>query len=163
MRGAVPSDDDRGMETAAHPRRRIDRALLMSVLTGCSIVLTLLTGLVVGWFAIDLQLFGDTPDAEDHEAGAGGYGAATVVLLLGAVALRRYATASWQLPCTLLCAVVVGLLTVRAVADAMAAEDPGPGINHWWDGAGGVLACPWTWWLVALGIRALLPRRGVSG
>jgi hypothetical protein len=151
------------MDTAVHRRPRIDRTLLVSVLTGCSVALTALTGLVVGWFAVGFQIGGSRADADDYAVAAGAYGATTLAVLLGALALRRWATTSWQLPVTLVVAVVPGLLTVRAVADASMAE-PGSGMNSWWDGAGGVLACPWVWWLVAVGVRALASGdRRVSG
>jgi hypothetical protein len=151
------------MDTAVHRRPRIDRTLLVSVLTGCSVALTALTGLVVGWFAVGFQIGGSRADADDYAVAAGAYGATTLAVLLGALALRRWATTSWQLPVTLVVAVVPGLLTVRAVADASTAQ-PGSGMNSWWDGAGGVLACPWVWWLVAVGVRALASGdRRVSG
>ena len=152
------------MDTAVHRRPRLDRTLLVSVVTGCSVALTALTGLVVGWFAVGFQLAGSRADAADHTVAAGAYGATLLLLLLGALALRRWATTSWQLPVTLVVGVVPGLLMVRAVADASMAE-PGSGTNGWWDGAGGVLACPWAWWLVAVGVRALASGdlRRVSG
>jgi hypothetical protein len=151
------------MDTAVHRRPRIDRTLLVSVLTGCSVALTALTGLVAGWFAVGFQIGGSRADADDYAVAAGAYGATTLAVLLGALALRRWATTSWQLPVTLVVAVVPGLLTVRAVADASTAQ-PGSGMNSWWDGAGGVLACPWVWWLVAVGVRALASGdRRVSG
>jgi hypothetical protein len=118
---------------------------------------------VVGWFAVGFQIGGSRADADDYAVAAGAYGATTLAVLLGALALRRWATTSWQLPVTLVVAVVPGLLTVRAVADASMAE-PGAGMNSWWDGAGGVLACPWVWWLVAVGVRSLVAGdRRVSG
>jgi hypothetical protein len=151
------------MDTAVRRRPRIDRTLLVSVLTGCSVALTALTGLVAGWFAVGFQIGGSRADADDYAVAAGAYGATTLAVLLGALALRRWATTSWQLPVTLVVAVVPGLLTVRAVADASTAQ-PGSGMNSWWDGAGGVLACPWVWWLVAVGVRALASGdRRVSG
>nr|WP_297415607.1 hypothetical protein [uncultured Nocardioides sp.] len=141
-------------DTTGHRRPRVDRTLLVGVLTGCSVALTALTGLVVGWFAVTFQI-GGRADADDYAVAAGAYGATTLALLLGAVAFRRWATTTWQLPVTLVLAIVPGLLAVRAVADATHAE-PGIAMNGWWDGAGGVLACPWTWWLVAVGVRALV-------
>jgi hypothetical protein len=148
--------------TTGHRRPRVDRTLLVSALTGVSVVLTALTGLVVGWFAVAFQI-GSRADADDYAVAAGAYGATTLALLLGAVAFRRWATTTWQLPVTLVLAIVPGLLAVRAVADATHA-DPGVGMSTWWDGAGGVLACPWTWWLVAVGVRALVTGdRRVSG
>ena len=164
MRTAGSGRDDRRMETAVHRRPRIDRTLLVGVLTGCGVVLTALTGLVVGWFAVGFQIGGSGADADDYAVAAGAYGATTLVLLLGALAFRRWSTTTWQLPVTLVVAVVLGLLTVRAIADASSAE-PGYGMNTWWDGAGGVLACPWAWWLVAVGVRALVSgdTRRVSG
>jgi hypothetical protein len=146
---------DTHRHTTGHRRSRTDRTLLVSVLTGCSVVLTTLTGLVVGWVPVGFQIAGSRADSDDYAVAAGAYGATTLALLLGAVAFRRWATTTWQLPVTLVLAIVPGLLAVRAVADATHAE-PGFGMNSWWDGAGGVLACPWTWWLVAVGVRALV-------
>lgn len=150
-------------DSIRHRRPRTDRTLLVSVLTGCSVVLTALTGLVLGWFSVGFQIAGSTADAGDYAVAAGAYGATTTALLLGAVAFRRWATATWQLPVTLVLAIVPGLLAVRAVADATHAES-GFGTMSWWDGVGGVLVCPWTWWLVAVGVRALVTGdRRVSG
>ncbi len=145
-----------GMETETLPTPNVARRTLVSVLTGGAVALTIPTGLVVGWFAIHLQFFGAVPSASDHAVGAGAYGAATAALLLGALGLQRYGTAVWQLPITLVGAAVLGLLTVTATSDALTSDQVGSATNHWWDGAGGVLACPWTWWLLFVGIRALL-------
>ncbi len=166
MRGGSRPSQAVGMQTdtvpPSPPVQSTARRTLLSVLTGSAVVLTFLTGLVVGWLAINLQFFGARPSAEDYEVGAGAYGAATAALLLGAVGLRRYGTAPWQLPLTLVLAVVPGILTVSAVSGASVNDDAGPGINHWWDGAGGVLACPWTWWLLFVGVRAILGTRPVG-
>jgi hypothetical protein len=126
--------------------------LLASVLLGCCVALTLATGLVVGWFATELMLFGARPTAEDHQVAAGAYGAAAAALLLGAVALRVHGTTRWQVPVSLASAALLALLTVSSAMDAATSSEPGSGINHWWDGAGGVLACPWTWPLVVTGV-----------
>jgi hypothetical protein len=149
------------METTAHPsvtRRR----LLVSVLLGCCVVLTALTGVVVGWFATHLFFFGAQPTGEDHQVAAGAYGAAAAALVLGGLALRVHGTTRWQTPLAFAAAGLLALLTLSSVLDAAKATEPGSGINHWWDGAGGVLACPWTWPLVVAGLLAPFRRRSAE-
>jgi hypothetical protein len=149
------------METITRPT--VTRGhLLASVLLGCCVVLTAVTGLVVGWFATHLFFFGAQPTAEDHRVAAGAYGAAAGSLLLGAVALRVHGTTRWQLPMTLAAAALLTLLTLSSVLDAATGSDPGSAVNHWWDGAGGVLACPWTWPLVVMGLLAPFRSRGAA-
>jgi uncharacterized membrane protein YeaQ/YmgE (transglycosylase-associated protein family) len=159
MRTDARAADAGGMRTTTAQPSVTRRHLLASVLLGCCVVLTLLTGLVVGWFATELMFFGARPTAEDHQVAAGAYGASAAALLLGALALRVHGTTRWQVPVAFISAAVLAWLTVSSAIDAAAGSDPGSGINHWWDGAGGVLACPWTWPLVAMGLLAPVHRR----
>lgn len=157
MRPARCRADHEDMTTFTTPpvtRRR----LLASVLLGCCVALTLPTGLVVGWFATELQFFGAQPSAEDHAMAAGAYGAGAAALLLGALALRAHGTTRWQVPVALAAAGLLTYLAVSSAVDATTSSDPGPGTDHWWDGAGAVLVCPWTWPLVLLGLLAPLRR-----
>ena len=59
-------------------------------------------------------------------------------------------------------AAVLLVLTLSSVSEAAASAEAGPGIDGWQDGAGGVLACPWTWPLVLLALYEPLRRRPVS-
>ena len=147
------------METTTAPPSVTRLHLLASVLLGICVVLTVLTGLVVGWLATALMFFGARPTAEDHQVAAGAYGAAAAALLLGAVALRVHGTTRWQVPVSLTSAGVLALLALSSAMEAASSSDPGSGVNQWWDGAGGVLACRWTWPLVVLGLLAAFQRR----
>jgi purine-cytosine permease-like protein len=147
------------METTTDEPPATRGRLTASVLLGCCVALTLPTGLVVGWFATELMLFGAHPTAEDHQVAAGAYGAAAAALLLGAVALRVHGTTRWQVPVALASAGLLAALALSSAMDAATSSEPGSGINHWWDGAGGVLACPWTWPLVVMGVLAPFRRR----
>jgi hypothetical protein len=120
------------------------------------VVLTVPTGFVVGYGPIWLQFFGSSPDAEDYQVSAGGYVAAAVVLLLGVVAALAHRGPRWV-------AVVGGgfglvylLLALGSWRSAVRASDPGPGIDTALDGAGGVLAMPWTWPVVVLAAAGCL-------
>lgn len=159
MRKRSRAADPEDMEKTHTPATVTRRHLLASVLLGSCVVLTVPTGLVVGWFATQLMFFGARPTAEDHQVAAGAYGAAGVALLLGALALRVHGTTRWQVPVALGSAGLLAWLSLSSAMDAAASSSPGSGINHWWDGAGGVLACPWTWPLLALGILAPFQRR----
>jgi hypothetical protein len=159
MRGRARPADPEGMETTTAHSTVTRGHLLAGVLLGCCVVLTLLTGLVVGWLATELMFFGAQPTAEDHQVAAGAYGAAAVALLLGAVALRVHGTTRWQVPIALASAGLLTWLALSSAWDAATNSDPGSGTNHWWDGAGGVLACPWTWPLVVMGLLAPCHRR----
>jgi hypothetical protein len=81
--------------------------------------------------------------------------------VLGGLALRVHGTTRWQTPLAFAAAGLLALLTLSSVLDVARAGQPGSGINHWWDGAGGVLACPWVWPLVVAGLLA--PLRARSG
>ncbi len=159
MRPTDHAPDPGVMETTTDEPPATRGRLAASVLLGCCVALTLPTGLVVGWFATELMLFGARPTAEDHQVAAGAYGAAAAALLLGAVALRVHGTTRWQVPVSLASAALLALLTLSSAMDAATSSETGSGINHWWDGAGGVLACPWTWPLVVMGVLALFRRR----
>lgn len=159
MRPGDRRPDPGAMETATDEPPATRGRLAASVLLGCCVALTLPTGLVVGWLATELMFFGARPTAEDHQVAAGAYGAAAVALALGAVALRVHGTTRWQVPVSLASAAVLAWLAMSSAMDAAASSEPGSGINHWWDGAGGVLACPWTWPLVVMGVLAPFRRR----
>jgi hypothetical protein len=115
------------------------------------VLLTVLTGLVLGWFAVSFQLFGDRPDADDYASAAGAYGAAAVVLVIGARAVAHGAAPRWVLVTAVAGAGLFTVLLLSAVSD-MAAAEPGAATAGWREGAFGVLGCPWAWPLVVLGL-----------
>jgi hypothetical protein len=171
MRTSYRAADAGGMSSAPLRTRSSiwgSAAFRRGLVLGTSIVLTTLTGLVIGWFAVAFQFFGETADAEDYEMATGAYSSAALLLSLGAVAACGWGAPRWQL---LLALGSAGLLTILALdaASSIASADPGAGINSWIDGAGGVAACAWTWPLVVLGLwkgvtfcrvgRELLPVR----
>ena len=163
MRGATPARDPRGMTpddrtstpapSASNLRRRMG-ALGPAILAGCSVA-TALTALVIGWFLINFHLMGETADAEDYTAAAAAYGAGALLLVLGAVDAwaRRYA--EWVRWVAALPAGLIALLAASAASRVPGAE-PGSGFTHWYDGAAGLLACPWTWPLVIMPVATLL-------
>ena len=120
-----------------------------------AVVATILNGLVVGWFAVYFQLFGESADAEDHRVAAGGYGAAAGVLLLAVVGLLTHRLPRWLAGVALAAAAGLGVLARGALETARHAEpDPLP-INTVWDGIGGVLWTPWSWALIGLALHGL--------
>lgn len=120
-----------------------------------AVTATILNGIVVGYGAIWFQLFGDTADAEDYSVSAGGYGAAAVVLALAVPAILGHRGPRWLVWPTGVAAVVLGFLAARSVDASARAAQSGFPINTAWDGIGGVIWAPWTWALVALGVRGL--------
>ena len=141
------------------------RGRLVTFLLGTCIVLTAVTGVVVGWFAVHLQLFGEVADADDYAVASGAYGAGAAVLLFGGVAAWSRRSPPSMVAFAVVAAGALTVLAVSAAASGASAE-PGSGYNHWWDGAGGVVACPWTWPLVVLGAFGVFRGRGrddVSG
>lgn len=114
--------------------------------------LTIATGFVVGYGAIWLQFFGDSPDREDYQVSSGGYAAAAVVLAFAVAALLGHRGPRWVTASALLFAALYALLAATSARDATRSADPGPGISNAFDGVGGVLAMPWTWPLVVLGV-----------
>jgi len=75
----------------------INRVWVLRLALGLCLVLTALSGLVIGWLAAAFQLFGESADAEDHEVAAGAYAASAVVLVLGAFVARGSRAPRWQL------------------------------------------------------------------
>lgn len=140
----------------------INRVWVLRLALGLCLVLTALSGLVIGWLAVAFQLFGESADAEDYDVAAGAYAASAVVLVLGAFVARGSRAPRWQLVWALGWAAVLVVLTLSSVSEASAMLDRGPGINGWKDGVGGALACPWTWPLVLLGLYEPLRRRPVT-
>jgi len=160
MRTPHHSTDADVMNPSTKPVRRhfLTRAAFWRNLAlGAGIPLTALTGLVVGWFSIHFQFFGDTADTDDYEMALGGYGAAAVALLLGALAAWRWHAPRWQVHLALVSGAMLVLLGAAALSE-MATAEPGWGLNGWIDGAGGVLGCPWTWPLVVLAVWGVFGR-----
>jgi hypothetical protein len=121
-------------------------------------VLTILNALVVGWVSVWFQLFGETADREDYLVSAGGYAAGAVAGALGLLALRRLQVTSWVFWLSAAGVTCLLPLALSSYSSARSTDDRGPGINGWVDGAGGVLALPWTWVVVVLGLLALVGR-----
>lgn len=116
---------------------------------------TTLNGILVGYGAIWLQLFGETADAEDYRVSAGGYGAAVVVLMLAVPAILTHQAPRCLVWPVGVAAVVLALLAANSIAASVQAEPVSAPMNTVWDGIGGVLWAPWTWALIALGIHGL--------
>lgn len=145
------------MSTTAHPatgpaHQQRRNPLLLDLGWSAAVLLTALSGFAWAWFAVSFQLFGDTSDREDYLVAAGSHAATAGVLLLGAVALVAYHGPRWLVAAASTVGALDVMLALGARADAAAAGDPGPGLNTAWDGVGGILAAPWTWPLVVLGL-----------
>jgi hypothetical protein len=130
----------------------LTRAIWTNVVLAVGIVLTALTGVVVGYGPVWFQIGGSGPDAEDYRVSAGGYAAAAVVLLVSLLAVVAFRGARVLLAGTSVAAALLAVLAVRSLRLAAGAYDPGPGMNTALDGIGGVVAMPWTWVLVVLGL-----------
>jgi hypothetical protein len=140
------------------------RRWVPAVVLGCTL-LSLLTGLVVGWFSVWFQI-GARADREDYLVAVGGYGAGALVGLVGLASLWRLAVRGWPFIFVAGGVVLLALLALRSLGSAAAHEKVGIVVNNWWDGAGGVLACPWTWPPLVLGVLAAVgrgPRRALTG
>lgn len=116
------------------------------------IVGTALNGLVVGYGAIWFQLFGERADRSDYLVSAGGYGAAAGVLVFAAVGVAGLGGPVWAGRVSASLAVALAVLAVRSAGIAAGLPDDHDS-NGPLDGAGGVLALPWTWPLLVAGIR----------
>lgn len=129
----------------------LTRAIWTNVVLAAGIVLTALTGFVVGYGSVWFQFEGG-PDAEDYRVSAGGYAAAAVVLVAAIPAVVAFRGAGVLLPGTAVVAALYLVLAVRSARLAAVAEERGPGMNTALDGIGGVVAMPWAWFLVILGV-----------
>ena len=123
----------------------------MTACLAACVLLTILTGLVLGWFAVWFQLLGDRPDADDYASAAGAYGAAALVLVVGTGALTGRAAPRWVLVAAVAAAGLFTVLLLSSISDMTAAEPSTAGAG-WQEGAFGVLGCPWVWPLVVLGL-----------
>ena len=121
-----------------------------------AVVATALGGVVVGYGVLWLQLFGETPDAEDYTVSAGGYGAAAAVLALAVPAVLGFRGPRWLAFPAGVSAALLGLLALGSASAASGAVRDDRPIDTVWDGVGGVLWAPWTWVLVVLGVRAVV-------
>ena len=120
-----------------------------------AVVATALNGVIVGYGAIWLQLFGDSADAEDYAVSAGGYGAAAFVLVLAIPAIMTHRAPRWLAWLAGASAAALGLLAVDSAQASARAEPVSSPLNTAWDGIGGVVWAPWTWVLVVLGLQGL--------
>ena len=132
------------------------RVIWVNVALGVCVVLTVLTGLVVGYGVVWFQIGGSTPDAEDYQISAGGYAAAAALLAVSLPALLAYRSARWLVIGASWFASLYLVLAVRSTVLAAEVDDPGPGINTALDGVGGVVGLPWAWVLVLLGLTGAL-------
>ena len=132
------------------------RRWIPALLAACEL-LSLLTGLVVGWFSVWFQI-GGRADREDYLVAASGYAAGAVVVLLGLPALARLGVRGWVFAIGVVGVGLCAVLAVWAAVRGSGMEQVGVTISPWYDGAGGVLACPWTWPPVVLGVLALVGR-----
>jgi hypothetical protein len=121
-------------------------------------LLTIATGFVVGYVSVWFQLFGETADREDYLVSMGGYAAGAAAGLIGLLSLRRLAVAPWVFWMCCIGALCLVPLALASYTSAQSAERDSVVISPWTDGAGGVLACPWVWVVVVLGLLALLGR-----
>lgn len=120
-----------------------------------AVIAIVVNGVVVGYGAVWLQLFGDVADAEDYAVSAGGYGAAAFVLAWAVPAILAHGGPRWLVWPTGASAVVLGVMSARSAELSMQEERTAAPIGTAWDGIGGVLWAPWAWVLVALGIHGL--------
>jgi len=120
-----------------------------------AVAVSALNGVAVGYGAIWLQFFGDSPDAADYRMSAGGYGAAAVVLALAVPAMLARGGPRWLVLPTVVTACVLGVLAGGSALRATEAEEPSRAYDGAWDGIAGVLWGPWTWVLLALGVQGL--------
>ncbi|WP_162794541.1 hypothetical protein [Nocardioides houyundeii] len=123
----------------------------------CAVPPTLLNGLVVGYGSLWFLIGGSTPDAGDYALSTGGYAAAALVLALAVPALLGHGGSGWLIAIATVCA---PLLTVLALTSAVSwFRTPTPHA-YWtfWDGVGAVLWGPWTWLLLAVGVRQIWVR-----
>lgn len=132
------------------------RRWLPALLLG-GLLATFLNGIVVGYGVLWFQLFGEQPDREDYLVSFGGYAAAALVMLVGMAALRRLGAAEWVRALVVVLAVLLALLAVGSLTTGLSMEESSP-MQHWWDGAGGVVLLPWAWLPLALGALALVGR-----
>jgi hypothetical protein len=138
-----------------------DRFLGAAAAWWVAVVLTVLNVVVLGAFAVHFQLFGETADRADYLTAAGAHGSGAVLMAvaaLGAPGLHSRLTAVAG-------ACVFALLAVSSYQDSHRAADEGLTFGGLDDGAGGVLALPWTWLLVIISVRRtvhLVARRGIA-
>ncbi len=130
----------------------------LGVALGICIVLTALSGVAIGWWAkLAIAAY---PSAQQQSQAAGAYGAAALVLMLGAAALVDYGTTRWQTWMALTAAAVMLWLTASAAPSIGHASPSRFDDGSWVDGALWVLACPWTWPLIVVGM-AVVSRRSL--
>lgn len=127
------------------------RAIWSNVVLAVCVVMTVLTGFVVGYGAIWFQV-GGVADAEDYQVSAGGYATAAVLLAISLPALVAFRGPRWLLLGASWFSALYVVLGARSALLASDTDDPGPGINTALDGVGGVIGMPWAWPLLLLGV-----------
>ena len=118
-----------------------------------AVIVTALNGVLVGYGAIWLQFFGDSPDAGDYLVSAGGYGAAAGLLALAVPAMLTHDGPRWLPWPTVALSCVLALMATTSAVRATQEEPSSSAANTVWEGIGGVVWGPWTWALVLLGLH----------
>jgi hypothetical protein len=132
------------------------RVIWANVALCVCVILTILTGLVVGYGVVWFQIGGSAPGAEDYRMSAGGYAAAAALLAVSLPALVAYRSARWLVLGASWFAALYLVLAVRSTVLAREVDDRGPGVDTMLDGVGGVVGMPWSWVLVVLGLTGLV-------
>ncbi len=113
-------------------------------------ILTALNGVVVGYGALRLQFFGNSPNRDDYLVSTGGYAAAAVLIAFAVASNFARRGAAWFGYAGSVAAVLLGFGALVSWSRARVVEDRGAGISGVWDGVGGVVALPWSWAIVVL-------------
>jgi hypothetical protein len=138
--------NDRDYFALAH---RLGRSRLVQAAWWALILINTVTGLVVGYFPLWLDL-GSDPGRSDYTISAGGYGAGGVVLAVGALGLTGLGgprLAAWAAGVG---ALVLALFAASSARSAAAIE-PDTYPTSFWEGSGAVLLTPWCWVLLSAG------------
>jgi hypothetical protein len=147
------------MAASTHQGSRILLTLGLVIPT----VATFLTALVLGWFQVSFQLFGEQADRGDYAMAAGIYGTGAAMLLLAPAV--GYLFRLSVLP-GLLGLLGAGVLAALSISSADHLSGAGPSLaDHtpWTSGLTLMATIPWDWGLPALLVVGLTIRLHAPG
>jgi hypothetical protein len=127
-------------------------------------VATFLTALVLGWFQVSFQLFGEQADRGDYAMAAGIYGTGATMLLLAPAIGYLFRLSALPGLLGLLGAGVLAALSISSADHMSGAEPSFVDDTPWTSGLTLMATIPWNWVLpallvVGLAIRVRTPER----
>lgn len=141
--------------TATPPRTRSGRRVVGVTGLAVAVLAAWLNGVVVRWFSVEFQLFGETADRSDYLVGAGACAATAALLFVALLAMLAFRPPWWLQVGT---AIGVGTQLAFAITAYRSGQDLAPGLadDTFVDGVRAAFVVPGSWPLLVVLVVAVV-------